>query len=66
MTNNSQSPREYDAVLSGNYPPPIYGAVLGGIEGLQRRLETGNTRQRVESLADALKYGEKVKPILTI
>ncbi len=58
MTNNSQSPREYDAVLGGNSPPPIYGAVLGGIEGLKRRLETGNTQQRVDSLADAIKYGD--------
>ena len=57
MTNNSQNPREYDAVLGGNSPPPIDGVVLGGIEGLKRRLETGNTQQRVESLADALKYG---------
>ena len=58
MTNNSQSPREYDAVLGGNSPPPIYGAVLGGIEGLKGRLETGNKQQRVESLADAIKYGD--------
>lgn len=58
MTNNSQSPREYDAVLGGNSPPPIYGAVLSGIEGLKGRLETGNKQQRVESLADAIKYGD--------
>ena len=58
MMNNSQSPREYDAVLGGNSPPPIDGAVLGGIEGLKRRLETGNTQQRVDCLADALKYGD--------
>ena len=58
MMNNSQSPREYDAVLGGNSPPPIDGVVLGGIEGLNRRLETGNTQQRVDSLADALKYGD--------
>ncbi len=58
MTNNSQSPREYDAVLGGNSPPPISGAVLGGIEGLKRRLETGNTQQRVDCLADAIKYGD--------
>ncbi len=58
MTNNSQSPREYDAVLGGNSPPPIYSAVLGGIEGLKRRLETGNTQQQIKSLADAIKYGD--------
>lgn len=58
MTNNSQTPGEYDAVLGGNSPPPIYGAVLGGIEGLNRRLEIGNTQQRIDSLPDALKYGD--------
>ncbi|BAY86943.1 pentapeptide repeat protein [Calothrix parasitica NIES-267] len=58
MINNNQNPREYDAVLGGNFPPPIDGVVLGGIEGLKRRLETGNTQQRVDSLADAVKYGD--------
>lgn len=54
----SQNPREYDAVLGGNSPPPIHGAVLGGIEGLNRRLKTGNKQQQIESLASALKYGD--------
>ncbi|BAY86944.1 pentapeptide repeat protein [Calothrix parasitica NIES-267] len=58
MSENNQNPREYDAVLGGNSPPPIDGVVLGGIEGLRRRLETGNTQQRVDSLADAVKYGD--------
>ncbi|MEL7241170.1 MAG: hypothetical protein AAGM40_02320, partial [Cyanobacteria bacterium J06573_2] len=58
MINNNQNPREYDAVLGGNNPPPIDGVVLGGIEGLKRRLETGNTQQRVDSLADAVRYGD--------
>ncbi|MDY6896900.1 MAG: hypothetical protein SWZ49_02340, partial [Cyanobacteriota bacterium] len=58
MSENNQNPREYDAVLGGNNPPPVDGVVLGGIEGLQRRLETGNTQQRVDSLADAVKYGD--------
>ena len=58
MSENNQNPREYDAVLGGNSPPPVDGVVLGGIEGLQRRLETGNIQQRVDSLADAVKYGD--------
>lgn len=35
MSENSQNPREYDAVLGGNSPPPIDGAVLGVIEGVR-------------------------------
>lgn len=58
MSENSRNPRKYDAVLGGNSPPPIHAAVLGGIEGLQQRLSTGNTRQRIEILASALKYGD--------
>ena len=58
MSENNQYPREYDAVLGGNSPPPVDGVVLGGIEGLKRRLETGNTQQRVDSLDDVVKYGD--------
>ncbi|MEM7712607.1 MAG: hypothetical protein AAF349_03350 [Cyanobacteria bacterium P01_A01_bin.68] len=58
MSENNQHPREYDAVLGGNSPPPVNGVVLGGVEGLKRRLETGNTQQRVDSLADAVKYDD--------
>lgn len=58
MSENNQNPSEYDAVLGGNNPPPVDGVVLGGIEGLKRRLETGNTQQRVNSLSDVVKYGD--------
>ncbi|MCJ8279032.1 MAG: hypothetical protein MJK14_03575 [Rivularia sp. ALOHA_DT_140] len=60
MMNNSEKPREYDVVLGGKNPLPIDGVVLGGIEGLERRLETGNIQQRVDCLADAVKYGDLV------
>ena len=58
MSENNQHPREYDAVLGANSPPPENGVVLGGVEGLKRRLETGNIQQRVDCLADAAKYGD--------
>ncbi|MEO1762495.1 MAG: hypothetical protein AAFR83_11105, partial [Cyanobacteria bacterium J06629_18] len=58
MSKNNQRPRDYDVVLGGNNPPPINGVVLGGIEGLKRRLETGNIQQRIDCLADAVKYGD--------
>lgn len=35
MPNNQNQPREYDSVLGGNSPSPIYGIVLGGIEGVR-------------------------------
>ena len=40
--NNSQEPREYDAVLGGNSQPPESAAVLGGIEGVKLRLQNPN------------------------
>ena len=38
MPENPQESREYDAVLGGENPPLPDSAVLGGIEGVKRRL----------------------------
>ncbi len=56
----SQQPREFDAVLGGNTPPPVTGVVLGGIEGVKRRLrlESEIVDVRIKALSDALNYGE--------
>ncbi|WP_414621286.1 hypothetical protein [Calothrix sp. CCY 0018] len=54
----SKQPREFDAVLDGNNPAPITGAVLGGIEGVKRRLESEIVDVRVKALSDGLIYGE--------
>lgn len=35
-------PRENDAVLGGQYPPPASGVILGGLEGVKQRLGRGN------------------------
>jgi hypothetical protein len=35
MVKNSEEPRKFDAVKGGQVPPPVNGAVLGGIEGLR-------------------------------
>ena len=51
-------PRKYDAVLGGQSPPPIHSAVLGGIEGVQRRLSNPVVDVKVAALTDALKYGD--------
>ncbi len=58
MTNNQNQPNQYDAVLGGNAPPPIHGAVLGGIEGVKRRLASSNIEAQIAALNDALNYGD--------
>ena len=59
MSENPRQPRPDDAVLGGQTQPPMYGAVLGGIEGVKQRLETGNLEEKKTALQDALKYGDK-------
>ena len=54
----SKQPREFDAVLGGNNPPPVTGVVLGGIEGVKRRLQSEIVDVRVKALWDALNYQE--------
>jgi hypothetical protein len=58
MTNNPNQPNQYDAVLGGNAPPPIHGAVLGGIEGVKRRLASSNVDVQIAALKEALNYGD--------
>ena len=58
MTENQNQPREYDAVLGGKNPPPVNGAVLGGIEGVKLRLAANNELARVAAVREAMKYGE--------
>ncbi|MEH1873587.1 hypothetical protein [Nostoc sp.] len=58
MAENQSQPKEYDAVLGGQAHPPIDGLVLGGIEGVNRRLTSATIEQKVIALQDALKYGE--------
>ncbi len=62
MNSNQNQPREFDVVLGGKNPPPVTGVVLGGIEGVKRRLESEivdvRCAFRVKALSDALNYGE--------
>lgn len=58
MTNNQNQPREFDAVRGGETPPPIQGAVLGGIEGIKQRLASPVFETRIGALSEALNYGE--------
>ncbi|MEH2176951.1 STM4015 family protein [Nostoc sp.] len=58
MTNNQNKPREFDAVLGGEAPPPVQGVVLGGIEGVKQRLASFLVKARIDAVNDALKYGD--------
>ncbi|HBB36175.1 MAG TPA: hypothetical protein DC064_31470 [Cyanobacteria bacterium UBA9273] len=50
-------PRDNDAVLGGKNPPPTSGVILGGIEGVKRRLTSATVEQRIAAVTEALKYG---------
>ena len=56
MTENLHQPRNYDAVLGSQVPVPVSGVVLGGLEGVKRRMCSEVVDQRVAALKDALKY----------
>ncbi len=59
MINNSNQPQKFDAVLGGNASPTLNAVVLGGIQGVKKRLESGDEEERVAALEDALKYGDE-------
>ena len=58
MNNNPNQPREYDAVLGGEVPPPVNGVVLGGLEGVRSRLRSSVVEVQVNALSEALNYGD--------
>ena len=55
---DNQQPKPYDAVLGGQNQPPEGAAVLGGIEGVKRKLSNPNPQIRIAALHQALNYGE--------
>jgi hypothetical protein len=58
MAKNPNQPKEYDAVLGGQEKAPPGAVVLGGLEGVKRRLANPVIEQRIAALEEALKYGE--------
>ncbi|MEH1933794.1 MAG: hypothetical protein V7L14_08700 [Nostoc sp.] len=58
MNNNQNQPGEFDAVLGGEQQNQNYGVVLGGLEGVQNRLNSEDDEVRIAALEDALKYGD--------
>jgi len=55
---SDNQPTEYDAVLGGGNQAPVDGVVLGGIEGVRRRLRNPDVKARITGLYQALNYGE--------
>lgn len=55
---NSNQPRNYDAVISGNKPRLVSGAVLGGLPGVKQRLASDDVAARRTALQEALNYGK--------
>jgi len=51
-------PRNDDVILGGQNPAAMSGAVLGGLEGLKRRLASAPVEQQLVALSEALNYGE--------
>jgi WD40 repeat protein len=54
----NHEPREFDAVLSRQAAPPSDGIVLGGLEGVKKRLNSSVEQVQLSALYEALKYGE--------
>lgn len=55
MSQNPNYPGEYDATLGGQNPPPIDGAVLGGIKGVKQRFASSNENDRINALPQLIK-----------
>ncbi len=53
------TPRNSDAVLGAQTPPPTTGAILGGLAGAKQRLESEAISARLTALKDAFQYGEQ-------
>ena len=58
MAKNPNRPRKDDAVLGTQVPTLVDGVVLGGIEGVKRRLASGVEQHQILALHDSLNYGE--------
>ncbi|HEY9854038.1 MAG TPA: pentapeptide repeat-containing protein [Leptolyngbyaceae cyanobacterium] len=56
MLENLNQPRRYDVVLGGKAPPPLSGAVLGGLAGVKHRLKSHVAQYRLAALTEALNY----------
>lgn len=53
------SPQKHDAVLGGKVPIPSAGVILGGLDGLKRRLASKTAEHRIAALPETLNYGQQ-------
>jgi WD40 repeat protein len=58
MPDHPNQPQQYDAVLGEQTPIRAGSAILGGLEGVNRHLDSAVEEQRIAALSEALKYGE--------
>jgi hypothetical protein len=58
MTSSFNQPQNHDAVLGSQDTVPASGVVLGGFDGVKRRLAS-SAKHRIEALPEALKYGQR-------
>jgi len=64
MSENKQ-PGKYDAVIGKQPQTPMYGAVVGGIQGLKQRFESvEDVSEKAKILEEALQYEEKGKKFI--
>lgn len=62
---NNNKPGEYDAVIQPQPQTPVYGAVMGGIEGVKQRFKLAdNPQTKIALLQEAFKYGEEGKEFI--
>lgn len=59
MSHSANQPAKDDGVLGGNAAIPPGAVILGGFEGLRRRLLSPIAQQRVAALNEALQHGQK-------
>ena len=55
---DNQQPKPYDAVLGGQNQPSEGAAVLGGIQGVKKKLKNSNPQLRIIAVEQALNYKE--------
>jgi hypothetical protein len=54
IAENPNEPREYDVVLGNKVQPPIDGVVLGGIQGVKKRLGSTHVEVRIAAITKRL------------
>ncbi|WP_375510748.1 WD40 repeat domain-containing protein [uncultured Nostoc sp.] len=59
MPDNTNQPREYDAVLGGKNPQPVDGVVLGGLEGAKQRFASNDENYRLLALSQLINYRQE-------